>query len=368
MDRPLRIAICGTYGIPARYGGFETCVEETATRLARRGHRVEVFCPRPLGGTAPAQHRGVHLRYNPSVRTKHLATLTQTALAVAKCVRERPNVAHVYIVGNAPLLALLRAARVPCVVSVDGMEWRRAKWGTGAKAYMRLCERLAASLAGELIVDSQVVSDYYASRYGRPGEYAPYGTFTDAPRGPSPLDRFGLRPRGYVLFVGRLTPEKNVHQLVAAFEAVETDLQLAVVGDDPFSRDYVAALKRNRDPRVCFLGYVYGDEALHLFASAYLYVTASGLEGTSPALLTAMGQGCCALVNGIAENRETLGEAGRAYSENDLSDLKRQLQFLLDRPDVVARYGRLARLRAQQVYDWDLVTDTLERVYRRVAR
>jgi glycosyltransferase involved in cell wall biosynthesis len=270
-------------------------------------------------------------------------------------------------VGNAPLLTVLRAARVPCVVSVDGMEWRRAKWGAAAKAYMRLCERLAASLADELIVDSRVVSDYYASRYGRPGEYAPYGTFTDPPRGPAPLGRLGLRPKGYVLFVGRLTPEKNVHQLLAAFKSVDTDLQLAVVGDDPFSRDYVASLKRTRDPRVRFLGYVYGDDALHLFANAYLYATASGLEGTSPALLTAMGQGCCALVNGIAENRETLGEAGRAYAENDVADLRRQLQFLLDRPDVVAHYGRQARLRVEQVYNWDAVTDTLEAVYQRVA-
>lgn len=360
----MRIAICGTYGLPARYGGFETCVEETATRLAAWGHHVEVFGPRLPGQSAGTEYRGVRVRRNPTIHTKHLTTLVQTTQAVGQCIRRRPDLVHLYIVGNAPLLVGLRRAGIPTALSVDGLEWRRAKWGAAARLYFRVCERLAVTLAGELITDSRFVSNYYRRRYGRPGTYVPYGTFTAPPVGPSPLPRLDLRPGGYLLFVGRLTPEKNVHQLLAAFTRVRTDRNLVIVGDDPFSRDYVARLKATSDPRVRFVGYVYGDECLHLFANAYLYVTASRLEGTSPALLTAMGQGCCPVVNGIPENRETIGDAGVASRENDPRDLARCLQRLVADPALVARLGARARARAERVYNWETVTRKLERIYR----
>ncbi len=167
--------------------------------------------------------------------------------------------------------------------------------------------------------------------------------------------------------MGRLTPEKRVHDLIAAFEQVDTDMQLAIVGDDPFARDYVAHLKSTRDPRIRFLGYVYGDDCAQLLANAYLYVTASGLEGPSPALLTAMGQGCCPLVNGIAENRETIGDSGVAYAENDVDALRDEMQRLADSPAEVRRLAKAARDRVRTVYNWDRVTDALEAVYEKVA-
>jgi len=364
----MRIAICGTRGIPAHYGGFETCVQETATRLVQRGHEVTVFGIRPSDAPPRRRFRGVRIRCSPAIRSKHLLTLTQTGASVLNSIRERYDVVHVYTLGNATLLPLLAFARAPAVISVDGLDWRRAKWGGFATRYIRWCEGVAAQFADELVVDSHVVSDYYAQKHGRPGAYIPYGAYTKRISRTNVVERCGLRPKGYVLFVGRLTPEKNVHHLIEAFAASGVDLDLAIVGDDPFARDYVRQLKSTRDPRIRFLGYVYGDDCLQLCAHAYLYVTASELEGTSPALLAAMGSGCCPLVNGIPENLETIGDAGVAYVRNDVNDLRLRIEALAREPERVQRIGKAARRRVAQHYSWDGVTDALEQLYARVSR
>ena len=363
----MRLAILGTREIPAHHGGFETCVQETATRLAARGHRVTVFAGADEGQHGRTCYEGVEVVYTPGLPTKHLFTLSQTALSAVRATMRRFDIAHVYNLGNAAWLPLLRVASIPTVISVDGLDWRRERWGKLTRLYIEWCARLATRCASDLIMDSYVVSEHYQMHFGRAGTYVPYGAYTREAAGSEAVIRLGLKPGRYVIFVGRLTPEKNLHQLLAAFERVRTDLSLAIVGDDPFARDYVAQLKSTRDPRIRFLGYVYGDDCAQLLANAYLYVTASGVEGTSPALLTAMGMGCCPLVNGIPENRETIGEAGVAYAKNDVEALRAELQRLADSPEVVARLAEKARERVRKAYNWNGVTDTLEATYRRVA-
>lgn len=363
----MRIAIIGTREIPAHHGGFETCVEETATRLLTRGHQVTVFAGADEGQRGWRVHEGVQIVYTPGLPTKHLFTVSQSGLSAVRAALGEFDVAHLYNLGNACWLPVLKLARVPTVISVDGLDWRRERWGTLTRRYVLLCARLAVRLADELIMDSRAVSDYYERHYGRAGAYVPYGAHVASPAASGALSKHGLSPKGYLLFVGRLTPEKGVHRLVEAFGRVRTQLRLAIVGDDPFGRDYVAQLKATADPRVRFLGYVYGDECAQLLAHAYAYATASEVEGTSPALLTAMGQGCCPVVNGIAENRETIGDAGIAYAENDTDALAAALQRLVDDPSRAKRLGHAARERVRTVYNWDRVTDALEAVYAGVA-
>jgi len=363
----MRLAILGTREIPAHHGGFETCVQETATRLVARGHRVTVFAGANEGQRGRTCYDGVEVVYTPGLPTKHLFTLSQTAISAVRAVMRSLDVAHVYNLGNAAWLPLLRLSNTPAVISVDGLDWRRERWGKLTRLYIEWCARIAVRWASDLIMDSRVVSEYYQTHFDKAGTYVPYGAYTREAMGSEAVTRLGLEPGRYIIFVGRLTPEKNVHQLVAAFERVRTDLSLAIVGDDPFARDYVARLKSTSDPRVRFLGYVYGEDCAQLLANAYLYVTASGVEGTSPALLTAMGMGCCPLVNGIPENRETIGDAGVAYAESDVEALQAELQRLSDSPSEVARLGRVARERVREVYSWERVTDALETTYRRVA-
>jgi glycosyltransferase involved in cell wall biosynthesis len=365
----MRIAILGTRGIPARYGGFETCVEETATRLAARGHAVTVYCRR-APGPQPDAYRGVRLVYRRRLDHPYLHTITHTALCGLHALRERYDVLHLYSVGNSALLPLLRASGAPVAVSVDALDWSRAKWGRFARAYLQWSERVAVALAQRVIVDSRVIAGYYGARYGAQTAYVAYGAQTERPAGREALARLGLQPHDYVLFVGRFKPEKQVEHLLGAYAGLETERPLVLVGDDPYARDYIARLQAQaavinaaRPGRVRFAGAVYGEGFEQLCANAYLYVTPSAVEGTSPALLAAMGMGAAVLVNGIAENRETIGDAGFSYAPNDVAELRRELARLLADPALVRAAGERARARVQQLFSWDRVTDALEALY-----
>ncbi len=369
----MRIGILGTRGIPARHGGFETCVEETAVRLAQRGHEVTVYC-RWEPGEQPATYKGVRLVYRRQPDQKYLHTLGHTLRCVLHAMRQPYDAVHLYSVGNSTLLPLLRAAGKRAVVSVDALDWNRAKWGRFARTYLKMSERFAVWFGSRVIVDSQVIAAYYREKYRARTAYIAYGGDVETPQGTDALERLGLCPREYVVFVGRLKPEKQVHHLLEAYAGLEDALPLVLVGDDPFAQDYIARLKALAEPinaahprRVLFSGAVYGDGFKQLCANAYLYVTPSAVEGTSPALLGAMGMGACVLVNGIPENRETIGDAGFAYEKNDVTDLRRQLAFLFARPDDVSAARERARERVRKVYSWDHITDQLEELYRRLS-
>jgi glycosyltransferase involved in cell wall biosynthesis len=362
----MRIAILGTRGIPASYSGFETSVEETASRLVERGHEVTVYCRTSYVETPESQYRGAQLVKLPSIQSKHLDTPSHTTLSVFHMLTRhyRPDVIQMYGVGNSLWLLPLRLKRCPIVSVVDGLDWKRKKWGRFASAFLRTSERFAVWWADEYVVDSHVVADYYRARFRRPPIYIPYGA--NIPKkalADSQVRGFGLEPGKYILFVGRLVPEKGVHHLIHAFESVQTDIPLAIVGDNIYDLDYVKLLKSTKDPRVRFLGFVYGEGYRQLNSHAYVYVQPSELEGTSPALLGAMGFGNCVLVSDIPENRETIGDAGLTFRCGDNRDLASRLQELVDHPDTVRRFKELARDRVAQYYDWDKITDEYERLF-----
>jgi glycosyltransferase involved in cell wall biosynthesis len=251
---------------------------------------------------------------------------------------------------------------------VDALDWTRSKWNRFARAYLQLAERCAVQLADCVIVDSQVIAEYYRRRYGRETAYVAYGADTPVVTADDVVRGYGLEPGRYVLFVGRLKPEKQVHHLIEAYRGLETDVPLAIVGDDPFSQTYIRELKGMADARVRFLGYAYDEAFRQLCAHATLYVTPSAVEGTSPALLGAMGLGAGVLVNGIPENLETIGDAGFSYAANDPADLRRQLARLLADPDLLRQTGRRARARVQAIYNWERITDQLEAIYQTLQR
>lgn len=370
----MRIGILGTRGIPARHGGFETCVEETSVRLAARGHAVTVYC-RWEPGDLPATYKGVQLVYRRQPDQKYLHTLGHTLRCALHAARQPHDVVHLYSVGNSTLLPLLRAAGKRVAVSVDALDWNRAKWGRFARAYLKMSERFAVWFGSRVIVDSQVIAAYYREKYHAETAYIAYGGDVETPQGTEALERLGLRPHEYVVFVGRLKPEKQVHHLIEAYAGLDDALPLVLVGDDPFAQDYVARLKALAEPvnaahpgRILFPGTVYGDGFKQLCANAFLYVTPSAVEGTSPALLGAMGMGACVLVNGIPENRETVGDAGFAYAANDVGDLRNQLAYLLAHPAEARLAGERARERVRTVYSWDHIADELEVLYRSLTR
>lgn len=359
----LKIAIIGTRGIPARYGGFETCVEEVSTRLVERGHKVTVYCRKGNTHYKEEYYKGVRLVILPSVKVKSMDTISHSGLSAFHLMFFRWDIVHIYGLGNAIYIILLKLLGLKTVISVDGLEWNRKKWGALARFWFRLSEFIVKRFADHVIADSNVIRKYYKERHNLESAYIPYGAYVNVNGKCELIKENNLDKRDYILFVGRLIPEKGVHYLIRAFEDVETDKKLVIVGDDPYNRRYIESLKQIDDNRVMFLGYVYGNKYVELCKNAYLFVQPSELEGTSPALLAAMGYGCCVLVNGIDENIETIGDAGLTYEKNDVRDLTLKLQYLLDNPEVVEEYRLRAVQRIKTHYNWDTIALEMENLF-----
>ncbi len=253
---------------------------------------------------------------------------------------------------------LLRLFGRRVVINVDGLEWKRRKWSVVGRAYYRLCAWTAARLPVHVVTDALVIQTYYREVYGRHTDYFPYGTELEPVPDHETLASLGLEAGRYVLYVSRLEPENNAHVVIEAYSKVSTDLPLAVVGDAPYSNEYIASLHATDDPRVRFLGAIYGSGYKILRSHATAYVQATEVGGTHPALVEAMGFGNTILANEVPEHRETLGDAGLYYRGAD--ELAVQLQKVLDDPALAADLGRRAHERARSTYGWDAITDSYE--------
>jgi glycosyltransferase involved in cell wall biosynthesis len=364
----MRIAIIGVKFIPARFGGFETAVDELSRGLVRQGQGVRVYNRAGMTDYAGSSYDGVELVTLPTVKSKNLSTIVHGLLATLHVLSHRVDLVHYYTTGVTLWAPLARVAGMKVVCSVDGTDWQRAKWGRLARWYLRWSERLAVGFCQGLISDSQEVQRYYRQNYGTESACIAYGMREQRSQGHDVLDRFGLAERDYVLFVGRLVPENNVHCLIRAFEKTMTERKLVIVGDDPWEKEYVRSLKSTRDPRILFVGGVYGDGYAQLQQNAYLFVLPDEVGGTHPALVEAMGYGNCVLVNDTPSNLEVISDAGFHYRGADGdADLRVKIQQLLDRPELVAEYRVRASERAQARFRWTDVVEQHIQFYNQVT-
>jgi glycosyltransferase involved in cell wall biosynthesis len=363
----LRIAMVGTRGVPARYGGFETAVEEVGRRLADRGHRVVVYCRTTPEGTAddrPQEHLGMRLVHLPAARRRSLETLSHSALSVGHLLGHRADAAFVFNAANAPLLPALRAARIPVATHVDGLEWKRAKWGPVGQRYYRVAEAMAVRWSDALIADARGIADYYVREFAAPTTLITYGAPIIQP-GSHRLAELGLEPEGYHLVVARFEPENHVHVIVDGYRRSGATKPLVVVGSAPYSDAYTAQLHRLADQRVRFLGGVWDQEQLdQLYANCATYLHGHSVGGTNPSLLRAIGAGAAVLAWDVVFNREVLRDAGQYFGD------PQEVARLVDRAEAdrerLRTLGRRARERAR-AYDWDLVTDGYEQLALRLA-
>lgn len=364
----MKIAMAGSRGVPASYSGFETYFEQLGARLVTRGHQVTVYC-RTHHITYPAPfYRGMRLVRLPTIPNKYLDTIVHSTLSGLHALTQGYDVVLYVIAGNSLVAWIPRLAGQVTVLNVDGLDWKRAKWPALAKAYIRFAERMATVLPTAYLTDSRSVQAYYRQTYGSEPPCIPYGS--QVPRVPpgETLARFGLTPRGYVLFVGRLVPENCAHHLVAAFGGLDTDLKCVIVGDAPYAESYIAQLKATDDPRVVFTGYQFGPAYHELGSHAAIFVETSGVGGTHPALVEAMAFGNCVVVNDTAENLETIGDAGLSYCGSAGADALREvLRRLLADPVLLAGYRERALARAGAVYDWEAITDQYEALFQELV-
>lgn len=367
MAPRLSIAMIGIKAIPARFGGFETAVDQISRGLVKRGHQVVVYNRSGMSQLAENEYEGVRIVTLPTVKSKNLSTIVHAFLATAHVIFHRVDVVHYFTTGTTVFAPIPRFLGMRTVCSVDGTDWQRGKWGKFARWYLRLSERFATQFCDRLISDSQAVMRYYSETYNADSALVTYGMREAVAGGDQWLKSFGLTCRDYILFVGRLVPENNIHHLVCAFEDIETDKKLVIVGDDPWEKRYVRSLKSTSDSRVVFTGAVYGEGYEQLQRNAHIFVLPDEVGGTHPALVEAMGFGNCVLVNDTPSNLEVIDQAGFSYrGAEGAVDLKAQLQMLLNNPGLVEEYRGKALRRAQTHYRWEDVVQSHETVYSHV--
>ncbi|WP_232376144.1 DUF1972 domain-containing protein [Amycolatopsis aidingensis] len=349
----------GTRGVPARYGGFETCVEEVGRRLAERGHEVTVYCRSHTEGDAVAEYRGMRLVRLPALRRKTLETLSHTALSMVHAVSERPDVAFVFNAANAPLLPMLRSSRVPVVTHVDGLEWKRAKWNGAGKHYYRAAETLAVRWSDALIADARGIQDYYRERFGVDTEYIAYGAPVLGEVGSDRVTELGLRPHRYHLVVSRFEPENHVDLAVEGYLRSAAGYPLVVVGAAPYADEYTARIRRMAAAHdVRLLGAIWDQHQLdQLYGNALTYVHGHSVGGTNPSLLRAMGAAAATSAFDVGFNREVLGEFGRYF--RDPAGLAGLYEEAENQPAATILRGR-AQLDSLGRYRWEDVAARYE--------
>jgi glycosyltransferase involved in cell wall biosynthesis len=362
----MKLAIVGTRGIPANYGGFETFAEELSTRLVARGHDVTVYGRSNNIRYRDPIYRGVRLAILPTIGTKHLDTVAHTFLSVLHAVPRRFDCILMCNAANAVFGMIPRLTATPIALNVDGIERLRKKWGAAARAFYRMSERLATIIPNVIVTDAEVIRDYYLAQYRKPSVMIAYGAPCERTLSISVLEQLGLHSREYFLYVSRLEPENNAHVVIKAFEKVRTDKPLVIVGDAPYAHAYIEELKSTRDPRVRFPGAIYGTGYRELQSHAFAYIQATEVGGTHPALVESMGVGNCIIAKDTPENREVLADTGLFFREVD--DLAQQMQLTLSDGALVSRVRSCSHQRASARYSWDAVTDAYEKLFKELVR
>jgi glycosyltransferase involved in cell wall biosynthesis len=401
----LKIAIAGTRGIPARYGGFETFAEELSARLVERGHEVAVYCRVAGGRESGIGSRGVSAFSPtpdprpptpverillPALRHKYFETVSHTLLSSLDALRRDFDVVLLCNAANAFVLPLLRAARIPVAINVDGIERHRRKWNIAGKVVYAIGESFSALFANKVVADANVIADYYRSRYGIEPVTIPYGAEFPSEEDSDVLQRLGVEGQNYILYVSRFEPENNPLEVVEAYEnaagvgcrvsgvgtseprlpppAARLPPPLIMLGAASYARDLDAELKQHASDRILFPGALYGRDYRTLQRNALLYIQATEVGGTHPAMIEAMASGGCVLAHDTPENREVGGDAVGYFRLRPSQTLSGTLRELLESPALRAQMRIAARARAAQRYSWSAVTDAYERLFAEIVR
>jgi len=369
-DSAMRIAIMGTRGVPAAYGGFETFAEELGARLVARGHAVTVYGRSHVVPDGLREHRGMRLRVLPTIRHKYLDTVVHTGLSALDSLVRRYEVVLVCNNANAPFALVPRLSGARVALNVDGLEWERGKWNRLGRWYYQACAWLAPRLPIVLVSDARVIAEWYRANHGRGTVFIPYGS--DARRldaGPT-LAGLSLESGRYLAYVSRLEPENNAALVIEGYRRAgglaALGVPLLLVGDAPYATAYKQALQAAAaaTPGVMMPGYIFGDGYAEIQSNAMLWIQATEVGGTHPALVEAMGRSACIVANDVPEHREVLGDAGAYYARNDPDDLARLLVELVKDPERRAAMADAAGTRAAAEFSWAHVTDEYERLFR----
>jgi glycosyltransferase involved in cell wall biosynthesis len=366
----LKIAIIGTRGIPANYGGFETFAQELSVRLAARGHEVWVYGRSHYIDRNLREFRDVKLCVLPSVTNKYLDTVAHTSLSVFHALFRGYDAVLVCNAANAFLCWVTRLFGQKTALNVDGIERLRKKWGLPGRLFYLLGERLALLAPNRIISDARVIQDYYRDRYGKNTVFIPYGAAVEEVENTGILDSLGLQEGKYLLYVSRLEPENNADLVIKAYlKSGIKNIPLVLVGSAPYAEGYLAELRRLADQgNVILPGAIYGDRYFDLLSHCTCYFQGSEVGGTHPALLEAMGAGAVVVSHDTPENREVLGDAGLICSFYDQDRLSSIVSGIAGDYFEYEEYGRKAKARVEKFYSWHRVTDQYESLFNEMVK
>lgn len=365
-DKPRKkIAFLGSRGVPARYSGFEVVVEELGSRLVPLGYDVTVYNRFPRYVAAGNVHKGMRLITLPTIRTKSLDTIVHTTLSAIDAIFRRYDLIYLCGVGNSILAGFLRKFGLKVVINVDGADFRRAKWGTFARQWLKLSELWATRLGHRLIADNQEIVRRYAQDYGVSPEYISYGCqFRSTPVCCGELQRWGLVRNGYILHVSRLTPENEADLLLYAWKNYLGPMKLVITGSQHYEESYYKKLRELADDRVIFTGARFDDAYVELSQNALFFVMPAAIEATRLVLLDQMGMGKAILFKDSAATREVLGDAAEPFdASNPAESLTEKIRFLTANPDYCNALGKRALDRAAEKFDWNVVLSQYERLF-----
>jgi glycosyltransferase involved in cell wall biosynthesis len=379
---PVKLAILGTRGVPANYGGFETFAAELSTRLVGRGHDVSVYCREP----GDATWNGVHRIVLPAAQHKYLETVSHAFLSALDALRRDFDAVLVCNAANAFVLPLLRAARIPVAINVDGIERRRRKWNVLGRAVYTIGEAFSVSFANSVIADAGVIADYYREQWAASPVTIPYGADFPVEEDSDVLSRLGLTAGHYILYVSRFEPENNPLEVVEAYERTMNTEHgtrndggedrsvfrvprsvfppLVMLGKGLYAPELVAELHRHAGDKILFPGALYGRDYRTLQRNALLYIQATEVGGTHPALIEAMASNGVVLAHDTPENREVGGDAVGYFHLRPAETLSGTVLEWLSDPLKREDFRVRARNRAEQRYSWERVTDQYERLFK----
>ena len=372
----MKIAMFGHKRVPSREGGIEIVVEELSTRMVRDGHEVVCYNRRghhvsgaQYDAAAQIMYKGICLKTVPTWEKRGLAAVTSSFFAAVCCAVGNYDVVHIHAEGPAFFAWLPKLFGKRVIVTIHGIDWRREKWraGLGSK-FIRQGEKNAVKYADEIIVLSKGVQKYFADTYGRKTRFVPNGV--NRPEHVEPdliTEKFGLTKDSYILYLGRLVPEKGLRYLIEAFKQVDTDKKLVIAGGASDTDDFANELKTmaQGDDRIIFTGFVQGKMLSELYSNAYVYTLPSDLEGMPLSLLEAMSYGNCCLVSDIPECTEVVENHALIFKKADVSKLRQVLQQACDDPALVHSFKKRATDYICNKYNWDAVTEQTEKLYRK---
>ena len=363
----MKIAILGSRGIPANYGGFETFAEELSARLVKKGHDVTVYCCSPYSGSREKLYKDIKRVVLPTIRHKILEKPFFNLLSLLHVSFTATDVILMLGVSVSPFCIIPRIFGKKIAINIDGLEWQRKKWGKFVSIYLKFAERMAGITVNRVITDALWIKDYYKKTYKKEPLYIPYGADIATNNQDDTLKKYGLKPNEYILYVGRFEPENNALMVREVFDEIEnTSRKLVMVGDAPFSKSYIEKVRDTKNKNIIFTGNLYGRAYKELMSQAYFYIQASEVGGTHITLLDAMAAGRCILANDVPEHREVLQEAGVYYKGKE--DLKKRMLELMHNGEIMTSREMSAVTIIEEKYSWDSITDQYEQLFQQVTK